>query len=426
VDNFGGAIVPPPSVFLPAFSSPERGPGILYIGDSGLNFGTNSANIQRQFNLVNNFLPSAGSHALKFGVDYRRLTPVNRGAELTRALFFDTVADALAGNVSLFLAASAEVMQRPIYQNFSAYAQDAWRVSPRLTLTYGLRYEVNPAPDEQNGNLPYTVTEVDRPASLRLAAKGTRLYETTYDNVASRLGLAWRMLPRWNTTLRGGFGIFHDLGYVFSGSAISLGSFPYGNLVLDFAIPLNSPVINAPVPRVQIAPPYGDLIAYERGYQLPYTRHYNLTIEQPLGASHVVTISYVGAAGRRLGRVESLRDVTPDFPRIDVVRNAADSDYHALQAQFQRRSAHGLQSLVSYTWAKSLDTASDETTVNFLAPARNFDPRQDRGPSSFDLRHNFNAAISSDLPAPMTSGVGKALLGGFGLDTSARRRPSMS
>jgi hypothetical protein len=96
-----------------------------------------------------------------------------------------------------------------------------------------------------------------------------------------------------------------------------------------------------------------------------------------------VTAAYVAARGRRLGRVTGLRNA--NFTRIEAVTNDATSDYHALQLQYQRRLARGLQALASYTLAKSLDIVSEESRINLQSPMGHFDPRQDRGPSSFDV-----------------------------------------
>src|SRR5260370_34589784 len=103
----------------------------------------------------------------------------------------------------------------PLSQNFSLYGQDTWEVTPRLTVTYGLRWDLNPPPKGKNSaNDPFTVTGLDNPATLALAPRGTGLYQTTYGNVAPRLGIAWQLggRPNWGATLRAGFGIFYDLG----------------------------------------------------------------------------------------------------------------------------------------------------------------------------------------------------------------------
>jgi len=99
---------------------------------------------------------------------------------------------------------------------------------------------------------------------------------------------------------------------------------------------------------------------------------------------------------------------------LQLTRNSATSDYHALQLQFQRRLAHGLQALASYTFGKSLDIAS--TDASFLTRNDRADPRLDRGPSDFDVRHSFSGAITYNIPAPSNEPVARALFGAFAVD----------
>src|SRR5262249_38220349 len=113
-------------------------------------------------------------------------------------------------------------------QNFSLFGQDTWKITPRFTLTYGLRWDVNPPIRGKNAaNDPFTVTGLDNLATLALAPRGTRLYQTTYGNVAPRVGLAWQLGGRanWYAVLRAGAGVFYDLG---SGSLGGVSSYyPY-------------------------------------------------------------------------------------------------------------------------------------------------------------------------------------------------------
>jgi hypothetical protein len=150
-----------------------------------------------------------------------------------------------------------------------------------------------------------------------------------------------------------------------------------------------------------------------------------VAIEQPFGNSNSLSVSYVGAAGRRLSRVESLGPQTlrnPNFARIDAVSNRARSGYNSLQLQFKRRMTRGLQALLSYTWSKSLDTASDESINNLYAPATRLDPSLDRGPSSFDVRHAFTGSASYEIAAPFENRVARAMARGFALDSVVRFR----
>ena len=321
-----------------------------------------------------------------------------------------------------------QVTLRPIYNNFSLFGQDTWRVNPRLTLTYGLRYEVVPAPDEANGNLPVTVTGlsegVNDLANLGVSNVREKFYETTYNNFAPRVGAAYQLFnrPGRETVVRGGFGVFYDLGYSYTGSAFSTGTFPFSSRLTLPSVAYTSPQFRQQPPPVTIAPPYARVFAYQPNYKLPYTLQYNASVEQAFGGNNTISISYVGARGRRLGRVETLRSSTAAIRRLDLVTNAANSDYNALQVQYQRRLTRGLQVLSSYTFGKSLDTVSEETNNNQQSPTGLFDPNLDRGASSFDIRHSFNTAVSYEIPSFFKEGFARKIFGGFGIDAIYRAR----
>ncbi len=431
IDDFGGATPPPPSSLYPAFTT--RDDGYIYIevnpsGSNTLSDGLFSDNVQQQFNVVNTTSYTVGSHALKFGVDYRRLAPVSNSGTYKRAFLPDSIA-ALVNNTPTDAEIIApDVILEPIYHNFSLFAQDTWRATNRLTLVYGLRYEVVPSPTEKNGNLPLTVTNLDEGSNslsnLALAPQGTRFYETTYNNFAPRVGVAYQLFnaPGRETVIRGGFGVFYDLGYSFTGTAFSTGLFPFARRVALSDVTFTSPAFAAQPPPNNPAGPFTRLFAYEPDFKLPYTLQYNVAVEQAFGANNTLSLTYVGAAGRRLGRIETLRSTTGTFRRLDFVTNGGSSNYNALQAQYQRRLSRGLQALLSYTFAKSLDTVSEETQNNLQSPTGRFDPDLDRGPSTFDVRHAFNGAISYQIPSPFEGGIGRTIFGGFGLDTIIRAR----
>ena len=151
-----------------------------------------------------------------------------------------------------------------IFTNFSAYGQDTWKLSRHLTLTHGLRWEFNPPPKGRDGQVLYTVSGLDNPQMLTLAPAGTPYYRTTYNNFAPRLGVAYQLSDRqgWERVLRGGFGIFYDLG---SGSlANGAVSFPYlrRKVLSNVSYPLDSSLIepsgfslNPPVGRIRTSDP---------------------------------------------------------------------------------------------------------------------------------------------------------------------------
>jgi hypothetical protein len=398
IDDFGGAIVPPTSALLPPYGDPARDLGLLYIGgDSGLTLGRNSTNRQRQFQVVNTTSFVHGPHHIKVGVDYRRLTPITASTgQWNGGFFFDTPTDASNGLMSFFYASVTTERLEPVYDNFSLFAQDSWTF-PRLSLTYGLRWDVSPAPTDASGHLPYTVTGLDSPEGPQLAPPNTTYYRTSWTDFAPRFGATYQLLPDRGLLLKAGVGLFYDLPYAFTGSALLGGAYPYGSVTVASPLLLTDPLVDAALPPVTIAPPYGDVTAYEAGYRTPRTTQWHAGIEQSLRGNGSLAVAYVGSAGRRLGRVESVRNATPDFPRIDIVRNAARSDYHALQAAVRYRAV-AMQLSASYTVASAEDTVSNESISNFQAPAGTYDPERDRGPSDFDVRHAFAAAVNYTVP----------------------------
>src|SRR5262249_51783624 len=165
------------------------------------------------------------------GVDYRWLAPFSSPFSYRQFVFFTGMTAAPGGALSGTAALAATIADQTsslLSRNFSLYGQDTWRITPRLTVTYGLRWDVNPAIKGKNdANDPFTVTGLDNPATIALAPRGTPLYDTTYGNVAPRVGLAYqlRLTPNWETALRAGFGIFYDLGHGSLGGVSSF--FPY-------------------------------------------------------------------------------------------------------------------------------------------------------------------------------------------------------
>ncbi len=427
-DTFGGAKLLPMATLIPTGADAATSLYYLSIGGNDENTispGTFSINTQRQVNLVDTLSWNRGGHAMKFGGDHRQMTPSFGGRFFSNTLTAASITQLIASGVASGTTSQVDGYLRPRYQNFSLFGQDAWRVNSRLTLTYGLRWEVNPAPGGEAGSLPLVVKGLATPSTATVAPRGTPFYETTYANFAPRAGVAFRAFRERATVVRGGFGVFYDLGYGFAGTALTPTNYPFARSRTVANRPLMDPLFLTEVPPVPLAPPYPRLFSFYDGFQLPYTLQYSLAIEQPWARVNSLSVSYVGSSGRRLSRVESLRAQTlqnPNFTRIDAVSNTATSNYNALQTQFTRRMSHGVQALLSYTWSKSLDTASDESINNLYAPNLRLAPSSDRGPSSFDVRHAFTGSASYELPAPARNAVGRALIHGFAVDSVVRMR----
>jgi len=293
---------------------------------------------------------------------------------------------------------------------------------PRLTLTYGLRWDVDFVPQSLKGPSFLAVTgfDLNNFSSLALATPGTPPYKTTYRNFAPRLGIAYQVTRSQDlqTVVRGGLGVFYDLAssevgnraapvYPFGANArTSGGTFPL------------SPAMSAPPPvAAPSASNPGINEAFNPNLKLPYTVEWNVAIEQGVGREQAVSTSYIGSVGRRLlGTAEVFRG-TPSFSPLFLVTNAPTSDYHALQVQFRRRLARGLQALASYTWSHSIDTGSAGSTAlvsNIFLPSA---ISGNRGSSDFDIRHAFSSALTYDIPAPRTNAFTNAIVRGWSLQS---------
>ena len=428
LDNFAGGVPPPDSLMFPPSTNHRESLFNFGLGSVSYLVGLDDvSSSQRQLNVVDNFLITTGKHQLKFGVDYRRLSPNSASLGETGMAVFASYANtnAVISNNPFSVGVQVAADRFPLFTNFSAYAQDTWKTTPRLTLSYGLRWEVNTPPTDRSGKDAFTVLGLNDPATMTLAPLGTPLWKTTYNNFAPRLGVAYQ-LSQTNgreTVLRGGFGIFYDVGTGPTGNAVINVTVPYSNTQSFQTLPFDFNQISTSLRNFNPNPPYGRLFVFEPSLKLPRTYEWNVSAERSLGSNQTVTVSYVGAAGRRLLRKEVLRGPSlpnPNFTQVVVTRNAATSDYDALQLQFQRRFSRGFQALASYTWSHSIDIASADSAFNL--PATKIDPKIDRGPSDFDVRHSFSAAATYDVPRIFENHLVGSLLRDWSVDAIFRAR----
>ena len=432
MDNFGGAVPLPDSLLFPSGFSSADGAFALFIPGAGeYTKGKSGKDEQRQVNIVDNLSLTKSGHQIKFGADYRWLSPFSSPFSYRQFVQFlgmtcpappvscsgYALSGAAPGATSTTAALAltlAEQTDALLSQNFSFYAQDAWRVARHLTVTYGLRWDINPPLRGKNlANDPFTVTGLNNPASIALAPRGTPLYQTTYGNVAPRVGLAYQ--HRGGTVLRGGFGIFYDLGYGSLGAISSY--FPYLaiNLFSSAPFPLSSQ--NAARPVLSTNPPVFAIHVADPNLKLPRTYQWNVALEQSIGSSQSISLTYIGALGRDLLRTTNLLGANANFPYVGLTNNTARSYYDAAQLKFQRRLSRGLQALASYTFSHSIDNASTDAFANYLnTPSGGAYQSVDRGNSDFDIRHSLTAGVTFDLPMPGANKSLRTAFGGWSVD----------
>jgi Carboxypeptidase regulatory-like domain/TonB dependent receptor len=406
-DGFGGAVPLETLPFPQSFDARNGNFSLsIYSLTTGgeLSQGALNCVLQRQLNLVDSLSVQKGSHSLKFGADFRTLIPLLAPVPYHQVVNFNDVALAETGSATSGRIGSA-LNPTLLFRNFSVYAQDIWHVRPGLTLTYGLRWDLDFAPDALDGpNIPavtgYSPNDFSK---LAIAPVGTAPFDTTYGNVAPRFGIAYqlRQSDEWQTVVRGGFGVFYDLVSSEAGNLLASRFPPLGDnfFLRNTAFPYTAAQSAAPP-----IPPNASLAyvqAFNPHLQLPYTLEWNVAVEQSLGNNQALSVSYLGAAGRRLLQTTAIAN-PPSNPLVSglFADNTASSDYNALQVQFRRRLSRGLQVLSSYTLAHSIDDASAGSGFNGVNDLPGTNASVNRASSDFDIRHTFTAGLTYDVPAP--------------------------
>jgi hypothetical protein len=244
---------------------------------------------------------------------------------------------------------------------------------------------------------------------LQLAPRGTPLWHTTWSNFAPRLGAAWQVKnePGRELIIRAGGGVFFDTAL-----QSTLGAF-HGIGFTSYAHFLNAPVPATPSQinfLSTVEAPYTNqqVFSFSPHLQLPYSWQWNIGVEQALGKNQSLTVSYVGANGRRL-LGEQQRNVSAqnsNFGNVSYFPSGLTSSFASLQTEFQRAMSAGIEVLASYTWAHSFDYGSTDPFYPLV-----------RGNSDLDIRQNLEAAISWTQPSPRHPLLSvKTLYEGWGLD----------
>jgi carboxypeptidase family protein/TonB-dependent receptor-like protein len=411
LDSFGGAQPVATGLLIP--SSFPLSMNTAYVSDFDapsltLNIGrTDEGSDVSQFNVLDDVSYEIGSHQVKMGVDYRQLSLRQDGYQLSPFYYIaatgteSATAQFAASGVVPALQFQTYRSGRVLIRNIGTYIQDTWKVTKRLTLTYGLRWEVNPAPSPRDGTVLSSWENVQNAATPTLAPAGTPVYNTSYGNFAPRVGVAYSLDESGTFVVRGGWGIFYDLG---TGTApFLLSDFPNSasNFIYPNTSPLPIPNYSSYAPTFSTTPPFpSGLFIINPNLKLPYTNEWNVAVEKSLGQHQSLSATYVGSTGRRLLRDEGIgpAQAGPNFPEgYGFLYGGTSSNYNALQLQYKRPVYRRVQALLNYTYSHSIDNASDDLiphVSSVLSPAS-----ADRASSDFDVRHNFTGTLTFDIPS---------------------------
>ncbi len=429
-----------PDVGLPVISPNPRDAGLSFITVTGLSaLGDEGNNPQDSVTNVYQILDTAsyvhGSHLIKLGADLRFAQQNGfRDVESRGRLQFspfaqisgNALADLLLGFPLLTSVARVDNAQHLRTHSYNFFFNDSFRVRPRLTLNAGLRYEYNSPPVDAADRA--NVFDVASRSLVRVGTNGVPRggFVADKNNFAPRVGFAWTLGRNERTVLRAGYGVYYDQSPLAPGEALYFNS-PYFDNNIFFSLPGLPLTLDNPFPAFFPFPLPDSALAIQRDLRTAYMQHWNFNLQQQLGNNSVLEVAYVGSKGTKLLTARDINQPQPTalppglpfvprpdprFDDIDLLESRANSNYNSLQARFQQRLFHGLTSLVSYTWSKSIDDASNFFSSagdpNF--PQNSYNARAERGRSNFDVRHRLSVSYSYDLPF----GKGRKYLGDAG------------
>lgn len=343
-------------------------------GLSPLVSGREASHRQRQWNLTNTASYTSGSaHAWRFGVDYRRVDPERLQSAVNANIMVNSLDD-LLNQRNIWLTTSRLEPNRLSLGEVSLFVQDAWRLHPRLTVNYGLRWEWSAPPFSL---VPPKGLQLPRPNPFAPPQRAN-VWTSRYTNFAPRAGLALQVSRSLGTVLRAGFGAHFDSSLAIATDLLNESPHLFWQLA--------SPVPDVSSPAQSVVN-YG----FADGLVLPKVWQWNVTLEQPVGERDLVSAGYVGSRGLNL-----LRREMEGIGGVALVTNHGASDYHALQVQWRRRLARFAQASASYAWSHSIDTASTDSLLHWVSSSSS--AARDRASSDFDVRQSLNLAFTLTPP----------------------------
>jgi len=416
---------------------------------------------------------SRGNHQMAFGGEYVRGTDNNINNYQQNPIYTFTqssytpnpntvatstgnsFADYLLGRFSAYKQGGGE-FKNTRFNSIAVFAEDTWKVTPRLSLDLGARYEpFFPYTDTHNRLAawrPGQQSTVYPNAPAGVVFPGDRgipsgAFNRAWGNFGPRVGFAYDVAGAGKTSIHGGFGIFYDLPntittnnmtdqapfapvITLTGTSANNVQNPYAGTTNPFPYP-SFPAGAPPLPTASATfPTYTNQYLYSSNMRNGYVESWNLQVQQQLIWSTVFSVAYAGSMGVHLPVVRELNPATyiagssttanenqrrplgPGLGSTSLLAPIAHSNYHALLLNVERHFQNNFSVMANYSFSKALDISSQpkETGQTITIPA---DPNFDYGPADFDRRHVVNASAVWDLPGPHGSRLAREVVGGW-------------
>jgi hypothetical protein len=414
----------------PGFSPRDLGlPTIAVSGYSpiGATGSDSRGRIDTNYQLFGNVSLIKGRHSYKAGVEWRR-TFINSFIDSGHRgkLVFNSLDDFLSGTIDGGSSAEGDG-RRYSYQNGGgAYLLDSWHLNSKITANYGLRWDYYGVVGAKNNAFSIFNVKTGEMETVGAAGGPSSLYPRDLTNFAPRFSVADDLLGNGKLVVRTGAGIFYDG----ASQDFFVGNQPWNTNPAEAGPAFNGIGFAAgvassiPIDSSPIFSDYAPSSAFTVDQHLVTPRYvsYDLNIESQLAKKIALQIGYVGSQGRHLYHFRDLNQVDnesgpvtcangqtiqpgdvcypsysigsfTDIPLVylNQIETSAISNYNSLQTTLKVLNLHGLTSTVNYTWAHSIDTASDglDFVPNAAQPDDSFNPHAERASSNFDVRQRF-------------------------------------
>jgi hypothetical protein len=378
------------------------------------------------YQIIDNLSWTKGSHAMKFGIDFRRVQ--------VKSFFFPTIRGRLAyDTLDNFVndKAIASAINKPVkggseiqyynWHDYFFYAQDEWKIRPNFALTYGLRYET---PGNSIGSLD-SINEKILAANNNNPVLRYRNPGRDTNNFQPRFGFNWRpdfgsngiagrLTGGDKTVIRGGYSRTNDYGFININLNIA-SAFP-------FVFALSPSTTNAYANLLNASEPDPSTWAFitrttvGADFRSPSADQFSLEISRELSKDWVMRVGYVGTKGNALFQTVDGNPIIPTrtdraqpATRVDTSRgverlrcNCAQSIYHSMQISLDKRLSKNFSAGVHYTWSTFIDTASEifnpQPQGEVATPQDPFNRNADRARSSYDRPHRVTGNFVYEFP----------------------------